>query len=486
MIGITAYGGYVPRLRLSRAAVGQANAWYAPQFANRKGTRSMANWDEDAITMAVAAARDCLGPGEDRTHVGGLLLASTTLPFAERLNAGIVAGALTLDEDVEAADIGGTQRAALSAVAQAIARVQAGGGDTLVLASEARKARAGSQQELDYGDAAAALLIGRERVVAEFLGSGTLSVDFVSQFRAAHEEIDYGWEERWVRDEGIAKLVPPAVEAALAQARVKAAEVDFFIFPTSLAKMDAQVAKACGIRAEAAVDAMLDSIGDTGVPHGLLVLAHVLERARPGQVIVVAQFGSGAQALVFRATDAIASFKPRRGVSGWLARGVEERNYTKFLAFKGQLALERGMRGEQDKKTALSTAWRHRTALMGLVAGRCEVTGSVHFPPSRLSYDAGKPLQDTQKPHKLADRAARVLSWSAEYLSYHPAPPHHYGQIDFEGGGRILMDFTDLDVGEVDTGTPMEMVFRVKDIDERRGFTRYFWKATPVRTSAQP
>jgi uncharacterized OB-fold protein len=110
----------------------------------------------------------------------------------------------------------------------------------------------------------------------------------------------------------------------------------------------------------------------------------------------------------------------------------------------------------------------------------------VHFPPSRLSYDAGKPLQDTQKPHKLADRAARVLSWSAEYLSYHPAPPHHYGQIDFEGGGRILMDFTDLDVGEVDTGTPMEMVFRVKDIDERRGFTRYFWKATPVRTSAQP
>ena len=139
------------------------------------------------------------------------------------------------------------------------------------------------------------------------------------------------------------------------------------------------------------------------------------------------------------------------------------------------------MRGEQDKKTALSTAWRHHEALLGLVAGRCEVTGSVHFPPSRLSYDQGKPLQDTQKPYKLADRPARILSWSAEYLSWHPAPPHHYGQVDFEGGGRILMDFTDLDVGEVDAGTPMEMVFRIKDIDERRGFTRYFWKATPAR-----
>lgn len=481
MIGITGFGGYVPRLRLSRQAVAQANAWYAPQFAARKGTRSMANWDEDSITMAVAAARDCLGADENRQRVRSVLLASGTLPFAERLNAGVVAGALTLSDDVDALDLGGSQRAALSAVAQAVARVQAGGGDVLVLAADARKALAASAQELEHGDAAAALLIGKGQVLAEFLGAGTLSVDFVDHFRATGEDVDYHWEERWVRDEGISKLVPRAVAEALRQARVTPGEVDHFIFPSSFARMDAQLAKACGIRAEAVVDPLLDQIGDSGLPHALLMLAHLLERAQPGKVIVLAQFGSGAQALVFRTTDAVGSFRPARGVSEWIARGVEERSYTKFLAFKGQLQLERGMRGEQDKKTALSTAWRHRTALLGLVAGRCEVTGSVHFPPSRLSYDQGKPLQDTQQPYKLADRPARILSWSAEYLSYHPAPPHHYGQIDFEGGGRILMDFTDLDVGEVDAGTAMEMVFRIKDTDERRHFTRYFWKATPVR-----
>jgi len=484
MIGITGFGGYVPRLRLARQAAAQANAWYAPQFAGRKGTRSMANWDEDSITMAVAAARDCLGSSQDRRHVRSVFLASDTLPFAERLNAGVVAGALTLDEDIDAIDLGGSQRAALSAVAQAVARVQSGGGNVLVLAAEERKARAASPQELEYGDAAAAVLIGKDKVLAEFLGAGTLSVDFIDHFRAAGQEADYHWEERWVRDEGISKLVPRAVAAALQQAKVAPAEVDHLIFPSSFAKMDAQIAKACGIRAEAVVDALLDQIGDSGLPHALLMLAHLLERAKPGQVIVLAQFGSGAQALVFRVTDAIGSFRPQRGVGEWLARGVEERNYTKFLAFKGQLQLERGMRGEQDKKTALSTAWRHRSALLGLVAGRCEVTGSVHFPPSRLSYDQDKPLQDTQKPYQLADRPAKILSWSAEYLSYHPAPPHHYGQIDFEGGGRILMDFTDLEVGEVDSGTAMEMVFRIKDVDERRHFTRYFWKATPVRAAS--
>jgi 3-hydroxy-3-methylglutaryl CoA synthase len=484
MIGITAYGGYVPRLRLSRQAVAQANAWYAPQFGKARGTRAMANWDEDSITMAVAAARDCLGAAPDRSRVRSLYLASDTLPFAERLNSGVVAGALTLDEDIEAIDLGGSQRAALSAVTQAVARVQAGGGDALVIAADNRKTRAGSAQELDYGDASSALLIGRDHVLAEYLGAGTLSADFIDHFRASGAEVDYHWEERWVRDEGISKLAPQAIDAALRQAGVPAAKIDHFIFPSAFAKMDAQLAKACGIRPDAVVDMLTEQVGDSGLPHGLLVLAHVLERARPGQHILLAQFGSGAQALVFRVTDAIDSFKPARGVSEWIARGAEERSYTKFLSFKGQLAFERGMRGEQDKKTALSTAWRHHASLAGLVAGRCEVTGSVHFPPSRLSYDQGKPLQDTQKPHKLADRAAKVLSWSAETLSYHPAPPHHYGQIDFEGGGRILMDFTDLDVGEVASGTSMEMVFRIKDTDERRGFTRYFWKATPARGAA--
>ena len=478
--GITGYGSYIPRLRLSRQAVAQANAWYAPQFAGRKGTRSMANWDEDSLTMAVAAARDCLGAGDERGHIDSLQLDSSTVPFAERLNAGVVCEALTLDEGVEALDMGGSPSAALSAVLGALDRVNARGGNALVIATDHRKTRAASSQELDYGDGAAALTLGRENVIAEVLGSATLTVDFVDHFRRAGEDIDYHWEERWVRDEGISKLGPRAIASALQKAGVEASAVDHFIFPTTFAKMDAQLAKACGIRAEAVADSLAATVGETGTPHALLMLAAVLERAQPGQHILLAQFGGGAQAVVLRVTPAIAAFRPARGVSGWLARGVEEKNYTKFLSFREQLRLERGMRGEQDRKTALSTAYRHRAAILGLVAGRCEVTGQVHFPPSRISYDQGKPLQDTQKPHKLAERRGQVLSWSAESLSFHRAPPHQYGQVDFEGGGRILMEFTDVAKGDVASGTEVEMSFRIKDIDELRGFTRYFWKATPV------
>lgn len=482
MIGIVAYGGYVPRLRLSRKAVFDANSWFAPQFGGKaKGTRSMANWDEDSITMAVAAARDCLGPVEDRSGIAAIFLASSTLPFAERQNAVIVREALTLSRDVDVLDITGSQRAALSGLTEAIIRTQAGAGETLVLAADTRKTRAASAAELDFGDGAAALLIGRDKVLAEYLGSATVSVDFVDHFRLYGEDIDYAWEERWIRDEGVSKLVPEVIAAALKNSKVEAGQIDHFIFPTSLQKMEAQLAKKCGIKEDAVVDGLASQVGDTGVPHALLLLAHVLENSRPGQTILLAQFGSGAQAFVFRVTEAIRSFHPKTGVSNWLARGVEETNYTKFLSFKGQLRLERGMRGEQDKKTALTTLYRHRETILGLVGGRCEKTGEVHFPPSRISYTLGSPALDTQKPYKLAERTGEVLSWSAEYLSFNMSPPHYYGQIDFEGGGRILMEFTDISRGDVESGTKVEMVFRIKDVDEVRGFNRYFWKATPTR-----
>ena len=80
------------------------------------------------------------------------------MPFAERLNAGVVCEALTLDEGVEALDMGGSPSAALQRGDGCDgSRECARGGDALVIATDHRKTRAASSQELDYGDGAAAL-----------------------------------------------------------------------------------------------------------------------------------------------------------------------------------------------------------------------------------------------------------------------------------------------------------------------------------------
>jgi 3-hydroxy-3-methylglutaryl CoA synthase len=130
MIGITSYGAYIPKLRLERMAIFQAMGWFAPALMMvAQGERSMCNWDEDAVTMAVAAARDCL-IGRDKNNVEGLFLASTTLPFADRQNAGIVATALNLPSAILASDFTASQKAGSTALLTALESVRAAAATT--------------------------------------------------------------------------------------------------------------------------------------------------------------------------------------------------------------------------------------------------------------------------------------------------------------------------------------------------------------------
>ncbi|WP_168073611.1 hydroxymethylglutaryl-CoA synthase family protein [Caulobacter sp. SSI4214] len=478
MAGIAAWGAYAPRLRLSRKAVTEANAWVAPNLkAKGKGERSMANWDEDALTMAVEAARDALGPDDDRSHIESLFFASTTAPFVDRLNAGVISAALTLEKSIAASDVTGSQRCGLTALGQALAA----GGRSLVTIGEHRKARAASTQELDFGDGAAAFVISDEPGAAELLGRGSVTDDFVDHFRGDDGGFDYYWEERWIRDEGIVKLVPPAIHKALEVAGLSPGQVDHFCFPSTFSGMAATVAKAIGIRPEAVRDNLSAVMGEAGCAHGPIMLAHALEDAKENEVVLVAQFGQGAEALVFRATGQ--GRRPARGVTGSLADREPETNYLKFLTFNGLIEWDKGMRAEKDNKTALTTLYRNEDMILGLVGGRCRETGVVQFPRTRISVAPNSPAVDTQEPYRFAERRANVLSYSADYLTFSMAPPNHYGMIVFEGGGRIMMDITDVSPGDVETGLPVRMVFRVKEVDEKRGFVRYFWKAAPDRAA---
>jgi 3-hydroxy-3-methylglutaryl CoA synthase len=483
MTGIVSFGGYVPRLRLQRKAVATANAWFAPNLlGGAKGERAMANWDEDPITMAVEAGRDCL-PGADpltaRAHIDAIFFASTTAPFADRQNAGVIAAALSLPETSGATDIGGSQRAATSALIAALNAVKAGTSKrALVLSSEKRKAKAASSQELSFGDGAAAVEIGSENVIANLLGTSSVTVDFVDHFRGDGEDFDYNWEERWIRDEGYSKIVPRAVKAALANAGIDAAAIDHFVLPCPFAKLDQTIAKQLGIAPDKVRDNLAATVGDCGAAHPLIMLVHALEQAKPGEKILLAAFGQGCDALIFETTEALSAIK-RTGISGSIAKRKEETNYLKFLAFNGLVELEKGMRAEKDNKTAQTTAYRRRDMLFGLTGGKCSKCGTAQFPRSRICVNPNCGAVDTQDPYCFAELPAKVLSWSADFLTYSMDPPQHYGMVTFAEGGRFLSDFTDVDRGSFDSGAEVRMVFRIKDFDEKRGFRRYFWKAVP-------
>ncbi len=473
--GILSYGAYLPRARMQRKAVAAANGWFAPGLKGLgKGERAIGNWDEDTITMAVEAARDCLGD-LDRTALKQVVLASTTHPFDDRQNATVVATALHLPSALRTSDAAGSLRAGTGAL---IAALQ-GGERTLVIASDMRRAKAGSTQEMQYGDGAAAMLVGEGTPVARLLGAHTESVDFVHQYRMHDRNSDYGWEERWIRDEGYLKLVPRAVGALLKRCGVEPGAVAHFCMPGTLSKVQAAVAKKCGLAETAVRDALGATVGDTGAAHALLMLAAALEDAKPGDKVLVAGFGEGCDVLLLEVGAGTGAAK--RGVKGALADRREESNYLRWLSFTGTIDLERGMRAEVDKATALTVLYRNRDMIEGLVGGKCRSCGTVQYPRQRYCVNPACNALDSQDDYVFSERTGKVISYTADGLTYSPDPPTYFGMVQVDGGGRMLMDFTEVDPASMDVGLPVKMVFRIKDADSNRGFVRYFWKAAPAR-----
>ena len=479
-IGITAFGAYIPRLRLARKAVLEANGWFSPGLKSlARGERAIANWDEDAVTMAVEAARDCL-TSVDRAGLKGLYLASTSYPFDDRQNSGIVAQALTLESGLSVLDVAASQRAGTSGLIAALQAAQGGAGPILVIAADKRRTKTASPQEMSYGDGAAALLVGGGvPLAARFIGAHSETVDFVDHYRGHGRDFDYGWEERWIRDEGFLKIVPRAVQALVAKTGVEPSAIAHFCMPAAMARVAQSVAKLVGLPEGSVRDNLQAQCGEAGVAHPLLMLAHALESAKPGERILVIGFGQGADALLFEAGEGGAPAK-RRGVTGSLARRREETNYNRYLAFNDLVAIERGLRSEVDKQTALSALYRKREMLLGLVGGRCRQCGTLQFPKSNICVNPNCNAIGTQENQPFADLSARVMSYTADQLTYSPDPPQFYGMVTFEEGGRMMADFTDVAGAKVEVGMPMRMVFRIKEFDTARGFSRYFWKAAPA------
>jgi 3-hydroxy-3-methylglutaryl CoA synthase len=484
MIGITSYGGYFPRLRLNRMAIIQSMGWFAPGLMTAaSGERSMCNWDEDTMTLAVEASRDCI-KGMDKKAIDAAYLASTSLPFSTRQNCGILAAALNLPEaGLVTADLTSSLKSGTTAVLAGLDAVK--GGDkrnVLVAASDARPTKAAWFFEMWYGDGAAALLLGKDKVIAEFKGAYSVSCDFVPTYRGAGAKFDYGWEERWIRDEGFIQIIPAAIKGLLQKCKLSMNDISKVAFPCYLSKrVHADIAKAIGAGRDKAVDNMHEVLGETGAAHPLVMFIAALEEAKPGDKIIMASFGQGCDALLFEVTDEIKKLQARNGVKGSLEYRKEENNYAKLLKFRDLINVEMGIRAEAKKQTALSALWRNRKLVLGMVGGKCTKCGTPQFPKMRLCVNPSCGAVDTQEDFEFADSTGVIKSFTGDMLAVSVEPPAIYGLVQFDGGGRTMTDFTDCEMDEVKVGHKIKMAFRIKYYDAERDFHGYFWKAVLQR-----
>lgn len=335
MIGIVSYGGYIPRLRLNRMSIYQTMGWFAPAVVLvAQGERSFCNWDEDSLTMAVSASQDCLRD-LDRSAVHGVYLCSTSLPFADRSNAGMLKTALNLRDDIVTQDLTSSLKSGTTGLITALSSIgREGRKNILVTASDKRETKAAYFYEMWFGDGAASLLVEDSDVIAEFKGSYSVSHDFVDHFRGDRSKYDYMWEERWVRDAGYSRIVPEAVKGLFEKLSISMDQVDKFVFPCFFKAEHRKIASNLGAGPEKLVDNLHEVCGETGTAHPLVMLVQTLDQAKPGDKILVAGFGQGCDALYFQVTENILNLPKRVGIVGSLADKKTTDNYAKFLKFR--------------------------------------------------------------------------------------------------------------------------------------------------------
>jgi 3-hydroxy-3-methylglutaryl CoA synthase/NAD(P)-dependent dehydrogenase (short-subunit alcohol dehydrogenase family)/putative sterol carrier protein len=440
----------------------------------------MCNWDEDALTMAVAASRDCLG-GQDKQKLDALYLASTTQPFADRQNAGIVSSALNLKDNLITADYTSSQKASTTAMITALESVKSGERNRImVTATDRRETKAAYFYEMWFGDGAAALMVGDTDVIAEYKGSYSVAHEFVDHYRGADKKYDYMWEERWARDAGYGRIIPEVVNGLFEKLGITMNDVDKMVYPCIFKRDHRNIAAQLGATSEKLVDNLHEVCGETGTAHPFIMFISALEKAQPGDRILMIGFGQGANGLLFEVTENITRLSERNGVAGSLANKKTINNYLKWLKFRDLIKTEMGIRAEAPTQTATTVLWRKNKMILGLVGGKCKECGSPQFPKMDICVNPSCGAFHSQEDYEFADMPARVKTFTADMLSVSVDPPAIYGMVQFEGGGRLMTDFTDCELDDLKVGLPVQMAFKRKGVDQERGFVNYFWKAVPI------
>jgi 3-hydroxy-3-methylglutaryl CoA synthase len=452
--GIAAAATYLPHWRLDRTAIAAVAGG-----GGGKGTRSVASYDEDTTTMGVEAARAALRTAPD-TAPDTVWFSTVSPAYTDKTNATTIHAALRLDRHAAAFDANGSMRSSMGALFAAMAAR----GTHLVVSADLRSGLPGGPDEAAFGDGAAALLVGDREgspLLAEVIGGGRATEEFLDRWRTPGDVRSKVWEERF----GETRYVPLGVTAwedALKSAGLTADQVDHLAIAGSHGRAVTTLAKQLGVGDRRVGIELANTVGNLGAAQPAALLTAALEAAEPGQVLALVVLADGADVVLFRATEAITAWAPPRPLSAQAATHGQL-DYGTYLRWRGLLPVEPPRRPEPARPSASASA-RSAEWKFGFVGSAGE-DAAVHLPP--------QPGDSVAVP--MADATGRIVTFTVDRLAYSPSPPVVFAVVDFDDGGRLPMELTDVDLDHVRIGARVELTFR--KLFTADGIHNYFWKA---------
>ena len=467
MVGIRAFGAYIPRYRLG----GETAGW------GTSAEKAIANFDEDSVTMAVAAGRDCL-VGVDRKDIDGLLFATTTPPYVEKQCASIVATALDLRQDIFAADVTGVLRAGTNALKMAIDSVNAGSAkQVLVVAADTRLGAPRGELERNLGDGAAAMLLSGDGEVATVEGTHSITENMLDMWRSPGDAFVRSWEDRFMIEEGLERILLTAVGGFMEKYDLTPAGFNKVALYSPDARRHSQLGRRIGFSEEQLQDPLFGKVGNTGAAYPLMLLAGALEESNEGDLLLIASYGDGSDVLSFRVKGNKNGINGGLGVKKQIESKVVLSNYETYARWRDVWTTEAAARRPAPSVPSITAVWREMDQNIRLHGAKCNQCGYIQFPPQRVCAKCQS--KDDSQPYSLSDTRATVFTYSMDYLAGSTDVPLVISVVNFDLGGRMLCMMTDRELDEVQIGMPVEMSFRKLRVVN--GMHNYYWKCKPVR-----
>ncbi len=333
MVGIESYAAALPALRLPASAY--VAAWGACGARGLK-RKAFCAYDEDAVTLGVAAARGAMARLGTETRIDAIFFGATTPPYDEKPSAATLATALGDATDLRVTEISGSPQAGMQALLSAMEFCAAHQGSrALAVAADAPSAPPDAGYEHALGAGAAAFVVGTDNAVAELTASFAVTREtFGARFRR-HGAQQMSDLELRTRD-----------SLAALQALGRMVELDKVkrIALGADAGLMRGAARTLGFP-DAACDALWSEIGDCGAASAPLALAAALDVARAGEVILAAGIGAGATAAAFRANKGLAVLRRKGAKVADLAAAGTEVDYISYLKHRRVLSSRFGGTG---------------------------------------------------------------------------------------------------------------------------------------------
>ena len=337
MVGIISYGAYIPKYRIRSEEIAAIYGKDPSQIKKELliDEKSVAGIDEDSLTMSVEASLNALRrAGIDKKKIGAVYSGSESQVYAVKPNASIIGEVLGIGSDYTSADIEFACKAGTAGMQMCFGLAKSGFIEYgLAIGTDTSQASPGDILEYTAAAGSAAIIIGnkKEEVIAELEEMHSISSDTPDFWRRNMQKYP-SHAERFTGKPAYFNHVVACTKKLLKKAKVSIKDIDYAVFHTPNGKFPLRAGEILNFPREKLHDNLIVSkIGNTYSAASLLILTHVLDKAKPGQRILMTSFGSGAgsDSFLFKVTNNIKKMKYARSTQSY----IDEKEYVDYARY---------------------------------------------------------------------------------------------------------------------------------------------------------